>query len=528
MDTFARESFKLGTLRGFKHFTAELRGREEMLLSIKVPSSARGRLLLEPMREQNALPPASPCQRERKPAPWEEGGAAPAEPSVPVTVTYLIAGYAHYNCPLAWVRTGHNLFGPGFGAAPDAPVDLQSTADWKVRTVHAFEFAAELIFATVQPPPVNPFALDLSVLEGLPLADQMLLSGSLASFLRDVSLCSADFAEHVEPDLLRLLQFHYSRLPRLLRLMHLPGPAAGAGAGGAGASAAASSSSLVNPAGPLSIHGGTLRTSSRADSRPASSFGVDPPLVRRTGSQLSGASPRTPYVKPHGLTVQPAQQQPPPPPPAAAAVAAANSAPPSGVPPAASSPANVAPAGFAPAQDASHAHRPKPQRPTVRPPQAPGAGPAQQQPTAPPPQPPPHQPVPVAAYAPASPHPASTTSGQAAAAYATPPTAHCGSATRPHLPPSPAQPTTSQPLAANGAATPPPSQMRPPPPRGPPPAAPPSGAPPRGHPPAGMMPPRGPPPGGPPSRGGPPPRGPPPGGPPAGVMPPRGAPPARH
>ena len=48
MDTFARESFKLGTLRGFKHFTAELRGREEMLLSIKVPSSARGRLLLEP------------------------------------------------------------------------------------------------------------------------------------------------------------------------------------------------------------------------------------------------------------------------------------------------------------------------------------------------------------------------------------------------------------------------------------------------------------------------------------------------
>ena len=32
MDAFARECFKLGTLRGFKHFKAELRGREEMML----------------------------------------------------------------------------------------------------------------------------------------------------------------------------------------------------------------------------------------------------------------------------------------------------------------------------------------------------------------------------------------------------------------------------------------------------------------------------------------------------------------
>lgn len=133
MDAYSRESFRFGTLRGFKHFRVELRGREEMLLTFDVSHAALngGHVPLAPMSLQNALPPASPCQREGVRAPWED-----EQPKV-TTVSYLLAGYAHYNCPLAWVRSGHALFGSAFQnpGAMDAPVELQAAQTFKTQTV---------------------------------------------------------------------------------------------------------------------------------------------------------------------------------------------------------------------------------------------------------------------------------------------------------------------------------------------------------------------------------------------------------
>ena len=63
MDAFARETFKLGTLSGFRHFKTELRGREEMILTIDVPSGSLGRLLLAPHDvSAHAAPPTSDSQ----------------------------------------------------------------------------------------------------------------------------------------------------------------------------------------------------------------------------------------------------------------------------------------------------------------------------------------------------------------------------------------------------------------------------------------------------------------------------------
>ena len=162
MDAFARETFKLGTLRGFRHFTCELRGREEMMVTIEVPTSRANRLTLAPMSLQNALPPASPCQREPSPpVPWAEGGgasSAPASPSKPSgatrSITFLVAGYAHYNCPLAWIRSGHSLFGANFSSPNmmDAPVELAAADEWSQRAVHAFEFGTPCA-AHLSPPP---------------------------------------------------------------------------------------------------------------------------------------------------------------------------------------------------------------------------------------------------------------------------------------------------------------------------------------------------------------------------------------
>ena len=275
MDIFSRETFKMGTLTGFRHFRVELRGREEMLILLDVPSSSLGQLSLRPMGSASALPPASPCQRERPKAPWEVAAASsepePPPPATTVGCTFLLAGYAHYNCPLAWVRAGHALFGPAYEKANtvDAPIELRASAAWKSRGVHAFEFVAELILATVRPPPENPFELDLAALEApnAPAVDMLLLAGSLASFLRDVHLSSAPYAPKVEDDLLHCLRLHYSRLPKLLA---------------------------------------TLPADDDA-----------PPAVRRGGqsSQTSfggGDSPRTPYVRPHGFAAAPAPQPQPP------------------------------------------------------------------------------------------------------------------------------------------------------------------------------------------------------------------------
>jgi len=260
MDIFARETFKLGTLRGFRHFHMELRGREELLLTIDVQHSALAgsRLALAPMAVQHALPPASPCQREKIRAPWED---APEQKSSTL-VCYLLAGYAHYACPHAWVRSGHGLFGPSFqnSAAMDAPIEMRATQDWKARAVHAFEFVAELVLATSRPAVANPFELDFATIEQLPSVELLLLSGGLASFLRDVQLSAAPYSSLVEADLLRLTRLHYSRLPKLVA--SLPSPEGG-----------------------------------------------DPPLVSRRASSLREDSrsspamartPHTPYVPPHG------------------------------------------------------------------------------------------------------------------------------------------------------------------------------------------------------------------------------------
>ena len=101
MDTFARETFKLGTLRGFKYFSPELRGREEMLLSISVAQSAAGQLNLQALGG-SALPPACRASASARRHPGKNRRPADAT----VDCTFLLAGYAHYNRPRRWIRAG--------------------------------------------------------------------------------------------------------------------------------------------------------------------------------------------------------------------------------------------------------------------------------------------------------------------------------------------------------------------------------------------------------------------------------------
>ena len=211
MDSFAREAFRLGTLSCFQHFKVEPRGREELLLTVYAGSGPRpSQPSLQPLRSSSALPPASPCNREASQWGVRENEA-----------TFLIGGYAHYNVPYVWVRTGHSLLGCfqlGTDSNFDAPMGLKSTAAWKSQTVHVWQIVAELIAAAASPSPHNPFALERGALERLAMPDAIFSSGALAAFLRELLVGSPPFAEEVKDDLEAVVAFHYARLPQLAEL----------------------------------------------------------------------------------------------------------------------------------------------------------------------------------------------------------------------------------------------------------------------------------------------------------------------
>jgi hypothetical protein len=158
MDSFALEAFRLGALRGFKHFEVELRGREELLVTVHLGAGSRDYWVppFEPLVDDEAepLPPASPCEREDRRAQWRQSRH----------LVFLIGGYAHYAVPLVWVRAGHALLG-GFSQLDsyDTPIALASTAVWAERTVRVWEVVAELVTAVACPAPSNPFELDRGV-----------------------------------------------------------------------------------------------------------------------------------------------------------------------------------------------------------------------------------------------------------------------------------------------------------------------------------------------------------------------------
>lgn len=155
MDSFAREAFRLGALRGFKHFEVELRGREELLVTVHLGGGLRDSWVppFAPLvgGETEALPPASPCEREDRSGQWNRSR----------DVVFLIGSYAHYAVPLVWVRAGHALLG-GFHhvGSNDTPLALASTEVWAERTVCVWEVVAELVTAVACPAPSNPFELD--------------------------------------------------------------------------------------------------------------------------------------------------------------------------------------------------------------------------------------------------------------------------------------------------------------------------------------------------------------------------------
>jgi len=225
MDTFCKDMLKMGTLRGFLHFSCYLRGREELLVTIPryappeqaqffdqqtqgrngIPSLegvelyASSPLQTRVSPDVKGMPPASPAQ------PWEEG----AENST--HNVFLIGGYTRYKSPFVWLRSG-SVEGCS-EVSRDVPLKLQTMTDWQASKAHAWMVICELVNISCMPRPRNPLAVDFGYLEGMPVVHSALATAALMNCLLNVKGHVASAQELlIIADLQRMAHMHFSCL----------------------------------------------------------------------------------------------------------------------------------------------------------------------------------------------------------------------------------------------------------------------------------------------------------------------------
>ncbi|XP_059891569.1 uncharacterized protein si:dkey-19b23.7 [Gadus macrocephalus] len=218
----------LGSLQGFRYFQPWLRGKEELLLTVvnedpgrRSPgfvvsrassgSSAASSTDCSPSSSSVSVEegdggdtrPGTPgeicasrsaeAQRDGRGGPTCEDHLLPASPSeremaVPeVNCTlFLLAGYAKYGRPYAWIRSNHERLvniGGVDSMVRDTPMKLRSITDWQTQEVRIWDVVNELVGLCTNPSPSNPFALDVRYVQNLPLPERFLVSGALLNFL---------------------------------------------------------------------------------------------------------------------------------------------------------------------------------------------------------------------------------------------------------------------------------------------------------------------------------------------------------
>ncbi|CAL8327676.1 unnamed protein product [Lota lota] len=254
----------LGSLQGFKYFQPWLRGKEELLLTVlnedpgrRSPgfvvsratscssassssdhSSSSSSVSVDDDgdgghgRHGSPVVPRSPgethaarsakSQHDGCGGPTCEEHLLPASPSeremaVPeVNCTlFLLAGYAKYGRPYAWIRSNHERLvniGGVDSMVRDTPMKLKSVTDWQTQEVRIWDVVNELVCLCTNPSPSNPFALDVRYVQNLPLPERFLVTGALLNFLET-------YVVHGNKD-----ELHYDRVVeevKALRRLHV-------------------------------------------------------------------------------------------------------------------------------------------------------------------------------------------------------------------------------------------------------------------------------------------------------------------
>ncbi|KAL0970270.1 hypothetical protein UPYG_G00239710 [Umbra pygmaea] len=222
----------LGSLQGFQYFQPWLRGREELLLTIVNEDSgwrspgfavSQASSLISSSSSSStsstyslASDPGSPLPGDKQgprqgtqgPQPGQQHTprpqhhvqkgssdahllpASPSEREITVPevncTLFLLAGYAKYGRPYAWIRSNHERLvniGGTDSMVKDTPMKLKSITDWGSKEVRVWDIVNELVCLCTIPSPTNPFTLDMRYLKSLPLPERFLSSGALLNFL---------------------------------------------------------------------------------------------------------------------------------------------------------------------------------------------------------------------------------------------------------------------------------------------------------------------------------------------------------
>ncbi|XP_076829429.1 uncharacterized protein LOC143475461 isoform X2 [Brachyhypopomus gauderio] len=249
----------LGSLQGFCYFQPWLRGKEELLLTVvnedlgwrspgfpvSVASSftsstcssscslASG-YVSSPLPGEGPQPWPHPPQASRQQANRSSDchllPASPSEREIAVPemncTLFLLAGYAKYGRPYAWIRSNHERLvniGGTDSLVKDTPMKLKSITDWVLTSqgTKVWDIVNELVGLCTMPPPDNPFCLDMRYLQTLPLPKRFLITGALLNFLEMIvvqGVREEPFYEMVVEEIKPLRRLHFQSLAEVQKL----------------------------------------------------------------------------------------------------------------------------------------------------------------------------------------------------------------------------------------------------------------------------------------------------------------------
>ena len=204
---FIRRLQNVGALRGFKHFTLELKSSEELIVTLKCPVDA------DFVQRANKL--------KRDPISTQKGLSSVAEQSADTILRYPVNSFL-LTCykdtakrPLVWSSAALD---PRHGTRND-PVRLSTTYQWKCgEDVKPYDVISELV-RHFTPDVQNALQIDLDALRPPAMTpfDGYLMTGALMNTLWEVfgNVTSGDFfirdnASLIEADLNALSSLHYS------------------------------------------------------------------------------------------------------------------------------------------------------------------------------------------------------------------------------------------------------------------------------------------------------------------------------